>query len=180
MDFWKEYADLIEESISYLKSGYREKTPPDRKLMEHQAPLSFDREERPVASLPFVNEQSSSDRSVDADSLSMIDRLVSNCKKCRLHKNRRHAVPGEGNPEADIIFIGEGPGEMEDVKGEPFVGKAGQLLTKMLASINLKREEVYITNVVKCRPPNNRTPFPEEIQTCFPYWHRRNPLSGYL
>jgi DNA polymerase len=78
------------------------------------------------------------------------------------------------------MFIGEGPGEMEDIEGEPFVGKAGQLLTKMLSAIRLKREEVYITNVVKCRPPGNRTPLPEEVGVCFPYLERQIELISPL
>jgi uracil-DNA glycosylase family 4 len=101
---------------------------------------------------------------------------VLSCTKCPLHKGRRHAVPGKGNIDAEIVFIGEGPGEMEDIKGEPFVGRAGQLLTKMLAGIDLKREEVYITNIVKCRPPNNRAPLPEESGACFPYLERQLEL----
>ncbi|UCB47549.1 MAG: uracil-DNA glycosylase [Spirochaetota bacterium] len=98
----------------------------------------------------------------------LVDEILK-CTQCTLHEGRRNAVPGEGNIDADIVFIGEGPGEMEDIKGRPFVGRAGQLLTKMLAAINLRREEVYITNVVKCRPPENRTPLPEEVRSCLPY-----------
>jgi uracil-DNA glycosylase family 4 len=91
------------------------------------------------------------------------------CRKCPLHLGRRNAVPGKGPAHADILFVGEGPGEMEDIQGEPFVGKAGQLLSKMISAIQLNREEVFITNVVKCRPPGNRTPLPEEVDACFPY-----------
>ena len=91
------------------------------------------------------------------------------CKKCILAEGRTNAVPGEGPPEADIMFIGEGPGFHEDRQGRPFVGAAGNLLEELLASIDLTREEVYIANVVKCRPPGNRDPKPEEIAACRPY-----------
>lgn len=88
------------------------------------------------------------------------------CKKCPLAKNRTCAVPGEGKPKAEIFFIGEGPGGTEDKEGRPFVGDAGKFLQEMLTSIGLKREDVFITNVVKCRPPNNRDPLEEEVQVC--------------
>lgn len=91
------------------------------------------------------------------------------CQKCPLSKNRTKAVPGEGNPQAELMFIGEGPGQQEDLQGRPFVGAAGKLLEEMLNSIKLKKEDVFITNVVKCRPPGNRDPFPDEIETCWPY-----------
>lgn len=88
------------------------------------------------------------------------------CKKCPLAKSRTNAVPGEGNPKAEILFIGEGPGGTEDREGRPFVGEAGKFLQEMLAGIGLKREDVFITNVVKCRPPHNRDPLDEEVQAC--------------
>ncbi|MBW6516227.1 MAG: uracil-DNA glycosylase [Candidatus Cloacimonetes bacterium] len=91
------------------------------------------------------------------------------CKKCELHKQRMNFVYGEGNPSAKMMLIGEGPGSDENKQGRPFVGKAGQLLTRMLLAINLQREEVYITNVVKCQPPGNRNPMPEEVSSCLPY-----------
>jgi len=91
------------------------------------------------------------------------------CKKCKLAQTRNKLVWGGGSADADIVFVGEGPGEQEDLQGEPFVGKAGQLLTKMLAAIDLSREDVYITNIVKCRPPGNRNPKEDEIQACMPY-----------
>lgn len=94
---------------------------------------------------------------------------IQNCEKCSLAKTRTHFVFGEGNPQADIMFIGEAPGRDEDLQGRPFVGKAGQLLNKILAAIHLKREEVYIANILKCRPPNNRTPSVDEIELCKPY-----------
>ena len=103
------------------------------------------------------------------DILKEIAAEVSTCPKCDLCKTRTKAVPGEGNPHAKIMFIGEGPGYHEDKQGRPFVGPAGQFLDELLASINLKRADVFITNVVKCRPPENRDPTPVEIETCHPY-----------
>lgn len=94
---------------------------------------------------------------------------VLNCTKCLLSQDRTQAVFGVGNEKAALMFIGEAPGFDEDRQGEPFVGKAGQLLTKMIEAMGLKREKVYIANIIKCRPPNNRTPKPEEIEECMPY-----------
>jgi uracil-DNA glycosylase len=98
---------------------------------------------------------------------------VSTCSKCKLCNGRTKAVPGEGIPTAKILFIGEGPGFHEDKQGRPFVGPAGQFLEELLASINLKRSDVFITNVVKCRPPNNRDPEQEEIAACNDYMDRQ-------
>ena len=94
---------------------------------------------------------------------------VISCIKCSLSKTRINAVPGKGNPKAEILFIGEAPGRNEDQKGEPFVGSAGKILTEALSSAGLSRDDVYITNVVKCRPPNNRVPLQEEKESCQPY-----------
>ena len=91
------------------------------------------------------------------------------CEKCGLCRGRINVVPGEGDPNADLMFIGEGPGAEEDRQGRPFVGRSGELLTKMIHAIGLERSEVYICNVVKCRPPANRDPAPEEAETCLPY-----------
>lgn len=95
------------------------------------------------------------------------------CRKCELWRNRRNPVPGEGNLDAEIMFIGEAPGYWEDVKGKPFVGAAGKLLDKLLAQIGLSRDEVFIGNVLKCRPPKNRDPQPEEVRACTPYLDRQ-------
>ena len=98
---------------------------------------------------------------------------VKTCQKCPLYKLAKNSVPGAGNAQAEIMFVGEGPGEKEDEQGLPFVGSAGKLLDDMLASIDLKREDTYIANVVKHRPPGNRDPRPEEIETCWPYLLRQ-------
>lgn len=101
---------------------------------------------------------------------------VTGCTRCQLHEQRTQTVFGVGNPQADLVFVGEGPGADEDRTGEPFVGKAGQLLTRMIAAMTLTRDQVYICNIVKCRPPGNRTPTPEEMTTCLPYLVRQLAL----
>lgn len=91
---------------------------------------------------------------------------IGDCTRCQLHEGRTNLVFGDGNPKARLVFVGEGPGRDEDMQGKPFVGRSGQLLTKIIEAMGLKREDVYICNVVKCRPPNNRTPEPDEMSTC--------------
>jgi DNA polymerase len=98
---------------------------------------------------------------------------VRSCTRCRLARTRTNAVPGEGNPSTEVMFVGEGPGFNEDRQGRPFVGRAGDLLVRLLASIGWRREDVFITNVVKCRPPDNRDPQPDEIAACAPYLRRQ-------
>ncbi len=98
------------------------------------------------------------------------------CPDCELSATRTHAVPGEGRPDAEIVFIGEAPGYYEDQQARPFVGPAGQFLDQLLASIGMKREDVYICNVIKCRPPNNRDPLPKEIQACHKWLERQLEL----
>lgn len=98
------------------------------------------------------------------------------CRKCRLCETRKNAVPGEGSSAARVMFVGEAPGEQEDIQGRPFVGAAGKLLTELLASINFRREEVYITNIAKCRPPNNRPPRKDEAAACKSYLDRQISL----
>ncbi len=108
--------------------------------------------------------------------LDAVAALISGCRKCALCEGRTHTVPGEGNPEARLMCVGEGPGATEDETGRPFVGAAGQLLDKMLAAIDCPRETVYIANIVKCRPPGNRKPLPDEAAACLPYLHRQIAL----
>src|SRR5919202_6300985 len=107
------------------------------------------------------------------DSLEAIGAEVRTCRLCRLCQTRTVGVPGEGSPNAEIFFIGEGPGFHEDQQGRPFVGAAGQLLSQMLREIGLRREEVFITNVVRCRPPGNRDPWPDELAACDEYTQRQ-------
>src|SRR4051812_43906658 len=98
---------------------------------------------------------------------------VRDCTRCGLAETRTRAVPGEGDPDTEVVFVGEGPGFNEDREGRPFIGRAGDLLVKMLASIGWRRDDVFITNVVKCRPPDNRDPQPDEIAACAPFLRRQ-------
>jgi uracil-DNA glycosylase family 4 len=109
-------------------------------------------------------------------SIEELNSRICNCQKCVLGKTRTNFVFGVGKPNADIVMIGEAPGAEEDAQGEPFVGRAGQLLNKIIEAIDLKREEVYICNILKCRPPGNRNPQPEEIEKCEPYLKKQLEL----
>jgi uracil-DNA glycosylase len=139
--------------------------------------------EQPAAEKLFVEAAPAISRALDGPALSaaekqallaaMNEKEVAVCKKCRLCETRTQTVFGEGDADAKIVFIGEGPGETEDQTGRPFVGRAGQLLDKMIAGMGLKRQQVFICNIVKCRPPNNRVPAPDEVETCTPYLVRQ-------
>jgi uracil-DNA glycosylase len=121
---------------------------------------------------PFETEPQPTARKVEL-LLEMDTQEVKGCTKCALCATRTHTVFGEGDADAKLMFIGEGPGENEDLQGRPFVGRAGELLNKMIAGMGLRREQVFIANVVKCRPPNNRVPLPEEVARCTPYLERQ-------
>ena len=108
--------------------------------------------------------------------LEKINQSIFSCHKCLLSQTRHTPVPGQGHPQAKIIFVGEAPGRDEDLQGLPFVGRAGQLLTKIIESIGLTRQEVFICNVLKCRPPNNRAPAPDEVVNCSPFLKRQIEL----
>ncbi len=110
---------------------------------------------------------------VCSDDLEEIRRDLGDCRRCKLCAERTNIVFGTGNSVAKLVFVGEGPGYDEDHKGEPFVGKAGQLLTKIIEAMNLTRGKVYICNIIKCRPPGNRNPAPDEIKACFPFLERQ-------
>ncbi len=112
-------------------------------------------------------------RKAGGETLDDIRRDLNECVRCPLHAGRKTIVFGEGNPQARLLFIGEGPGRDEDIQGLPFVGRAGQLLNKIIAAMGFKREDVYIANVVKCRPPNNREPLPDEVAACTPFLERQ-------
>jgi DNA polymerase len=111
-----------------------------------------------------------------SDNLDNLNKLICNCLKCPLGATRNKFVFGSGNPNADVMVIGEGPGADEDAQGLPFVGRAGKLLTDILKAINFSRDEVYIANIVKCRPPGNRTPLPQEMEACLPYLKKQIEL----
>ena len=110
------------------------------------------------------------------ESMDALTDMIRSCRKCRLCEGRTNTVPGEGNPAARLMCVGEGPGAKEDETGRPFVGAAGQLLDQILAAIECPRESVYIANIVKCRPPQNRKPLPDEAAACLPYLHRQIAL----
>jgi len=129
----------------------------------------------PASILPVVQAVSlfeALDR-VEGDTLELVRENLGECTRCRLHKQRNKIVFGVGNPRAELVFVGEGPGHDEDVQGLPFVGRAGKLLTQMIEAMGLQREDVYICNVVKCRPPENRKPEDDEVATCSPYLYRQ-------
>ncbi len=129
----------------------------------------------PALVLPVIQEVSlfeAMDR-VEGDTLELMRENLGECTRCRLHKRRNKIVFGAGNPRAELVFVGEGPGHDEDMQGLPFVGRAGKLLTQMIEAMGLQREDVYICNVVKCRPPENRKPEDNEVATCSPYLYRQ-------
>jgi DNA polymerase len=130
---------------------------------------------RPAAALPIVNAASLLDviDRVENDTLERICDDLGECTRCRLHKQRNKIVFGAGNRRAELVFVGEGPGHDEDLQGLPFVGRAGKLLTQMIEAMGLQRDQVYICNVVKCRPPENRKPEEDEVATCSPYLYRQ-------
>lgn len=128
-----------------------------------------------AAPLPTVKSASLFEKSaqIEGDSLERIREDLGDCKRCRLCQQRNTIVFGSGSARAQLVFVGEGPGRDEDIQGLPFVGRAGKLLTQMIEAMGLKREDVYICNVVKCRPPENRAPEPDEMETCSPYLYRQ-------
>ncbi|HYV18350.1 MAG TPA: uracil-DNA glycosylase [Verrucomicrobiae bacterium] len=132
---------------------------------------------RPAVSTPFAIAAAAQDPN-GRDGLLRIREEIGDCRRCRLCERRTQVVFGVGDPGARLMFIGEGPGADEDAQGEPFVGRAGQLLTKMIEAMGLKRSQVYIANVVKCRPPENRTPLPDEVATCSPFLFRQITAIG--
>ena len=144
-------------------------------IEEPQAQSSFEENpsippRKPIFAPPPVSDVLEQDR---AAGLRAIQYDIGDCTRCALHKGRNKLVFGDGDPNARLMFVGEGPGADEDAQGLPFVGRAGQLLNNMIGAMGLKREQVYIANVVKCRPPQNRTPEPEEANTCSPFLFRQ-------
>ena len=152
---------LKKELVEQIKERFRYYASITTVGLPHRGAAPVKRDERDVPS------------SRDGETLDVIREDLGDCTRCKLHKNRRTLVYGVGNSNADLMFVGEGPGYQEDMQGIPFVGPAGQLLTKIIEAIQLTRDEVYIANVVKCRPPSNRDPEPEEIETCRPFLERQ-------
>jgi len=110
---------------------------------------------------------------LSSETLEVIRIDLGECRRCRLSESRKNIVFGAGNPHARLVFVGEGPGYDEDQKGKPFIGAAGRLLTKIIEAIKYTREQVYICNIIKCRPPGNRNPLPDEIESCLPFLKRQ-------
>lgn len=141
-----------------------------RKAAAVAMPVAIHDDENMFEAIALKPEQSVSD---SAKALKIIREDLGDCTRCALHKRRKQIVFGVGNPKAELMFVGEGPGADEDEKGEPFVGRAGQLLNNMIKAMGIEREQVYIANIVKCRPPGNRTPEREECETCSPFLMRQ-------
>jgi len=132
--------------------------------------------EQPVAATPGMAHAPSLFESVEriaGDTLEIVSGDLGDCTRCKLHRHRNKIVFGSGNPRAELMFVGEGPGHDEDLQGLPFVGRAGQLLTQMIEAMGLSRKDVYIANVVKCRPPENRAPEKDEVASCVPFLLRQ-------
>lgn len=141
-----------------------ERSPVGEALNQLQVQLRYE-EELGIVDIP-VDKKTPQD---PAKQLEAIRKEIGDCKRCKLCAGRTNIVFGVGNPGADLMFVGEGPGRDEDLQGEPFVGRAGQLLTRIIEAMGLARQDVYIANIVKCRPPDNRNPEPDEMATCSPF-----------
>ncbi len=136
-----------------------------RNFLKQQVELGFDE----VYAQPRGRKSSVKKLNTSVKTLIDLHQEIKDCKKCNLHQSRTNLVFGAGNQNAEVMFVGEAPGREEDLQGEPFVGRAGHLLDKILAAIKFSRNEVYIANILKCRPPENRDPLPDEVQMCEPH-----------
>jgi DNA polymerase len=166
-DFYRRESSSASASEIELPSSVSEIQPESREPMRRSSALAAVSEELPVS----IPESAAAD---PATALRMIREDIGDCTRCVLHKQgRKQIVFGVGNPNAELMFIGEAPGADEDIQGEPFVGRAGQLLTNMIKAMGVQREDVYIANIIKCRPPNNRTPERDECETCSPFLMRQ-------
>ncbi len=162
-----ERADVAGAAVSSINASAQE----DLNPVEENSPIP---PRKPIyAAPPALNEIPAKDR---AAALQLIRDDIGDCTRCALHKGRNKIVFADGSPEARLLSVGEGPGADEDAQGLPFVGRAGQLLNNMISAMGLKREDVYIANVVKCRPPGNRTPEPEEANTCSPFLFKQSDV----
>ena len=181
---FREIGPELESTLKYLRSiGWEEIYAPEG---DNEVVETSDAPSRVVAAAPPVAEETKTapkrERSADplavarAEKLSELAEKTSSCTLCRLSEGRRNVVFGAGNADADLMFVGEGPGEQEDRQGLPFVGPAGELLSKIIQAIGMERSEVYIANVVKCRPPSNRNPESGEVAACMPYLERQIQL----
>ena len=163
-DFYRRSVDIARMADSAIDASLASSTP----TVEENTPIPPRKPFQPAP--PVASEVAPNDR---ASALQLIREDIGDCTRCALHKGRNKIVFADGDANARLMFVGEGPGADEDAQGLPFVGRAGQLLNNMIAAMGLKREEVYIANIVKCRPPQNRTPEPEEANTCSPFLFRQ-------
>ncbi len=182
-----EITQLIKEEAGSSKHIYLDNETKEVFFLKQSAKISQDRSFDDGVKIPKSSHKESGDvdimrkQHVPKESLINCSNLsfeqmqneINNCKRCGLCDSRTNTVFGEGNPKAELMFIGEGPGRDEDEQGRPFVGKSGQLLTKMINAMGYQREDVYIANIVKCRPPNNRAPLPNEAEFCLPFLLRQ-------
>ncbi|MBI2605163.1 MAG: uracil-DNA glycosylase [Deltaproteobacteria bacterium] len=170
-DQWKEYLESVYgANCFFTKDWLRREHERGNTRQVSRIDRDVDVRERAVS---HANKLSEDSRAAATSSLEDIRADLGDCKRCKLCGTRKTIVFGEGNPRARLMFIGEGPGEQEDLQGRPFVGRAGQLLDKIIEAMGLKREDAYIANVVKCRPPANRRPEPEEVAACEPVLFRQ-------
>ncbi len=164
--------DLDKYVVSLQEQGIKSiKCPPGTSLGKtaHKRPAPVkDNAPRKVASTAAAASAPTAPAPI-SEGLKQVQREVAMCRKCRLHEKRNKTVPGQGAEHPDVLFVGEGPGRDEDAQGIAFVGAAGKLLTNIISAMNYEREEVFIANVVKCRPPENRKPLPDEMEACLPY-----------
>jgi len=167
--------ELVAEGVDFVprpagaKLGRPTVAAPTRSSALPAAPSSFRPRVAPLAAPTQLGDAA-------VAKLALLDAIraeIGDCRRCTLCEQRRSVVFGEGNPDARVVFVGEGPGEEEDKSGRPFVGRAGELLTKMIEAVGWRREDVYICNIVKCRPPGNRDPQPLEVTTCEPFLHQQ-------
>ena len=145
-------------------------------LTSAEQPIRYTRDEQRVSQAGLFAEPETERFDLSGYDLASLERVVASCERCSLCAGRTRTVFGSGNPSSKIVFVGEAPGREEDLQGLPFVGRAGQLLTKILAAMGLKRDDVYITNILKCRPPENRDPQEDEMRACEPYLARQLDL----
>ena len=165
----------VQEAKRPASAEDREASAATRRQAAAEVMKILGRRSTPASSKPSTNQPAEPiEVALDGpDSLSVIEAQLAGCTRCKLHSGRTQLVFGVGNPNARLMFVGEGPGRDEDLQGEPFVGKAGQLLDKMIVAMGLQRGDVYIANIVKCRPPGNRDPQPDEVGSCEPFLQRQ-------
>ena len=156
------------ETVEIVKSWQRPLPPPDLEVPGAVASPPPDDDKQPAQTAADRKSRGAGGADLDA-----VRRDLGDCARCPLSQTRTTIVFGEGNPRARLLFVGEGPGRDEDIQGRPFVGAAGQLLTKIIQAMGLTRRDVYIANIIKCRPPQNRNPRPEEIEACCPFLQRQ-------